>query len=344
MRINKINTTYVQSITFGHYLNDEKTTQERKLSSLRSEISSLESQKRSENYSYNSQESSLDSQISQLENEVRSSNSRISTLRGKIDGKGSAVDSERSRGYRYSETIKDNNNTIKNLQETQKKIYKDVIEQNEKTSERASKELLEETARLERDYIEESKIATEGLKSLLVQNIINPTIDAMEGEGNTIPSSIYIENTVESKENIAPNIFDWIIRQTDSNFAKIRIVELDENSEPKFLSMIKKTLFNSEQEYEKTGRHSFMLIDNFDLLAKLKNGKFLQELLSSSRELYHNTIIGVSTIPYEKLMSAFKFNHNFKIDKVFIENPYFGLQSIMKQLNNLKSSGINLLK
>jgi hypothetical protein len=127
---------------------------------------------------------------------------------------------------------------------------------------------------LERDYIEEYKIATEGLKSSLIQKIINPTIDAMEGEGNTIPSSMYIENDVKSKENILPNIFEWIIRQTDSNFAKIKIVELDENSEPKFLSMIKKILFNSEQEYEKTGRHSFTLIDNFKLLTKLKNVNF----------------------------------------------------------------------
>ena len=344
MRINGINTTYVQSITFGHYLNEEKSTQERKLSNLRSEISSLEAQKHSENYSYNSQASSLDSQISQLESEVRSSNARISTLRGKVDGKGSAVDSERSRGYQYSQTIENNNNAIKKLQETQKKIYNDVIEQNEKTSELASKELLEKTAMLERDYIEESKIATEGLKSSLIQKIINPTINAMEGEKNTIPSSMCIENAVNSKENILPNIFEWIIRQTDSNFAKIRIVELDENSELKFLSMIKKIIFNSEQEYEKTGRHSFTLIDNFELLAKLKNSKFLQELLSNSSEVYHNTIIGVSNIPYEKLMSALKFNHSFKIDKTFIENRYFGLQSIMKQLSNLKSGGINLLK
>jgi hypothetical protein len=70
----------------------------------------------------------------------------------------------------------------------------------------------------------------------------------------------------------------------------------------------------------------------------------LQELLSDSSEVHHNTIIGVSNIPYEKLMSALKFNHSFKIDKTFIENRHFGFQSIMKQLSNLKSSGINLLK
>lgn len=344
MRINEINTMGVPSITFGHYLDDEKSTQERKLSNLKTEISSLESQKLSENYSYNSQESYLDSQISQLEDEIRSSNSQISTLRRNIDEKGSAAASERSRGCWYSQTIEDNNVAIKYLQETQEKIYKDVIEQNEKTSERASKELLEVTTKLERNYIEESKIATEGLKNLLVQNIINPTIDSMEGEVNELPSSVYIENTIKSNESIVSNIFDWIIGQTDSNYAKIKIVELDEDSDPKFLSMIKKILFNSEKEYEKNGRHSFTLIENFDLLEKLKNGKFLQELLSNSRESYHSTIIGVSTIPYEKLVSAFKFNHNFKIDKTFIENRFWGLQSIMKQLNNLKSCGINLLK
>jgi peptidoglycan hydrolase CwlO-like protein len=63
----------------------------------------------------------LNSRISQLETEVSSSNSRISTLRGKINSKDSAVDSERSRGYQYSQTIENNNNAIKKLQETQKK-------------------------------------------------------------------------------------------------------------------------------------------------------------------------------------------------------------------------------
>ena len=53
-------------------------------------------------------------------------------------------------------------------------IYNDVIKKKKKTSELASKELLEKTAMLERDYIEESKIATEGLKSSLIQKIINP--------------------------------------------------------------------------------------------------------------------------------------------------------------------------
>ena len=124
MRINGINTTYFQGITFGHNLNEEKSKQKQKLSDLNSDISSLESQKRLENSDYNTQDASLDSQISQLENDIRSLNSRISTLRGKIDGKGSAVDSERSRGYQYSQTITNNNNTIKNLQETQKKSIK----------------------------------------------------------------------------------------------------------------------------------------------------------------------------------------------------------------------------
>jgi hypothetical protein len=58
--------------------------------------------------------------------------------------------------------------------------------------------------------------------------------------------------------------------------------------------------------------------------------------------VHHNTIIGVSNIPYEKLMSALKFNHSFKIDKTFIENRHFGFQSIMKQLNlkkNIKTQG-----
>ena len=70
----------------------------------------------------------------------------------------------------------------------------------------------------------------------------------------------------------------------------------------------------------------------------------MKELLSKCQKFYQSTIIATANIPYEKIISVFRFDKKYEINTIFVENKHFGIQSILKHSEKLKIKGINLLK
>lgn len=341
MKIYNIN---MSRLSFGHYLDNEKSEQQRKLSSLNSEISRLSQEKSSEQSRFSNNENELNNEIQSLGSQLRSSKSRISSLEGKVYSKSSSIDYERSLGSRYSETVSANNKEIEKLQATQKEIYGSIAEQKRKISEQASNSIVNETAKLQENYVKESKYATEGLKSLLVQNIINPAINAIEGEDDTIPASILIQKTYDDveKKNLAENaILEWIAKCTDSNYANVDAAGF--TNETSFVNHLKKIMMVSAQEFERNGQHSFTLVSNIDTInlqdLNEADKNFLSKFLSQTINMYHNTIIAISKV----IPQNFLFKYKFILDKTFIDNKRFGLSSLLDDITEKKYNGINIL-
>ena len=324
------------NITFGHYLDSEKSELQRKLSNLSSDISRLEQLKRYEYSSFSSKEASLEHEIQDVQQEVNTSASREASLQNKVYYKRSEVDREESRNSNLSRQIDNNNTKIKTLQDKQKQAYDIIIKKNKKIDEENATILLENTAQLNNNFTKEVEIATNGLKQALIHKVINPTINSVEGEDDKIPSSIYMhqEGEMANKINIGQTILRWIAKNTESNAAYIDAASFENKDD--FITCLKKILAISVQRFEKLGQHSFTAISNFETLEIPKinkeNKNILESVLTQGANIYHNTIIAFSDVLHSKIDINNLFTLNFKINKDFLENKHFGLPSLIQNL------------
>lgn len=189
------------NITFGHYLDDEMYNKQSRLATVESDIRNIDERIWSENRDFEWESSSLDSQIDSAESRLDETERRISKLRDRADSKESYIDSLSSEGYRLQQKAKKNLGTIKSLETEKQNTVKQLQESNTTLQNALAEEFKTKSKQIENEFKANAEEMQKGVKGTLIQKVINPIIDSVEGKEVELPSSIYIENllTVPTK-------------------------------------------------------------------------------------------------------------------------------------------------
>lgn len=326
------------SITFGHYLDDEKDRKQSRLSSLESDIYRVNSRISSENYDFERESSLLDSQIDSAESRLDETERRISKLRDRADSKESYIDSLSSEGYRLQQKAKKNLGTIKSLETEKQNTVKQLQESNTTLQNALAEKFKTKSKQIENEFKANAEEIQNSVKGRFIQKVINPIIDSVEGKEVELPSSIYIENSYETSEPI----FSWLVKQTDSNYAKINTAEYSDKKEA--FSLLKKISFLASRNYEETGRRTFTLISGFEnIISSLKDNEGIKELFLNAEKMYHNIIVVISKIPYLELSPKIKFSDVVTVEKNFLKDKKIGKDSLVEFVSKHQYTGENLL-
>ena len=326
------------NITFGHYLDDEKDRKQSRLSSLESDIYRVNSRISSENYDFERESSSLDSQIDSAESRLDETERRISKLRDRADSKESYIDSLSSEGYRLQQKAKKNLGTIKSLETEKQNTVKQLQESNTTLQSVLAEEFKTKSKQIENEFKANAEEMQKGVKGTLIQKVINPIIDSVEGKEVELPSSIYIENSYETSEPI----FSWLVKQTDSNYSKINTVKYSDKKE--VFSLLKKISLLASRNYEETGRRTITLISGFEnIISSLKDNEGIKELFLNAEKMYHNIIVVISKIPYLELSPKIKFSDVVTVEKNFLKDKKIGKDSLVEFVSKHQYTGENLL-
>ena len=326
------------NVTFGHYLDDEKDRKQSRLSSLESDISRVDSRIWSENYDFERESSSLDSQIDSAENRLDETERRINNLRDRAASKESSIDSLSNEGYRLQQKAKKNLDIIKNLETEKQNTVKQLQESNTTLQNVLAEEFKTKSEQIESEFKKNAEEMQNGVKVNLIQKVINPIIDSMEGKEVILPSCIYIENSSETSEPI----FSWLVKQTDSNYSKINTAEYSDKKE--VFSLLKKISLLASRSYEETGKRTFTLISGFEnIILPLKNNESIKELFLNAEKMYHNIIVVISKIPYSEFSKNIKFSDVITVEKNFLTNKKLGKDSLEEFVSKHQYTGENLL-
>lgn len=330
------------NITFGHYLDDEKDRKQSRLSSLESDIYRVNSRISSENYDFERESSSLDSQIDCAESRLDETERRISKLRDRADSKESYIDSLSSEGYRLQQKAKRNLGTIKSLETEKQNTVKQLQESNKTLQNALAEEFKTKSEQIENEFKTNAEEMQKGVKSSLIQKVINPIIDSVEGKEVELPSSIYIEDLLNKLTETAEPIFSWLVKQTDSNYSKINTAEYSDKQE--VFSLLKKISFLASRNYEETGKRTFTLISGFEnIISSLKDNEGIKELFLNAEKMYHNIIVVISKIPYLELSPKIKFSDVVTVEKNFLKDKKIGKDSLVEFVSKHQYTGENLL-
>ena len=342
--INKLNSiSYnrnikAKQITFGHYLDSEKYSKEQRLSSLDSQISNVNSRIWSDEYDFNRMSSSLDDEIESAENELDASENKVAKLKCKVDNKEDDIYDLESEGYRLQNKAEENNKTIKQLEINQKNVIEKIRQSNNELQQKLTTNFHTTSEKLKYRHEASVKSAVGSIKNSLIQKVINPIIQSMEGNTSEIPSSIYIEDEM----NIPEPIFSWLVKQTDSNYAKLHTVNLKDEKE--LISLIKKISILAARKYEETGTRTFTLLGDVEHpISSIINSKFFKDLLINSEKLYHNILVLVSKVPYSEIIKISNFATNVKAEKTFYTDQKLGRDSLVEFVSKHQYLGEDLL-
>lgn len=327
-----------KQMTFGHYLDSEKYNKEQRLSSLDSQISNINSRIWSDEYDFNRKSSALDDEIESAENELEASENKVAKLKSKVDNKEDDIYDLESVGYRLQNQAEENNKTIKQLEINQKNVIEKIRQSNNELQQKLTTDFQTTSEKLKYRHEASVKSAVGGIKNSLIQNVINPIIQSMEGNTSEIPSSIYIED----ETNIPEPIFSWLVKQTDSNYAKLHTVNLKD--EKQFISLIKKISILAARKYEETGTRTFTLLGDVEQpISSTVNSKFFKDLLINSEKLYHNILVLVSKVPYSEIMKTSTFATNVRAEKTFYTDQKLGRNSLIEFVSKRQYLGEDLL-
>lgn len=333
-----------KSIAFKSYLDNQKSDLQKKLGSINRQIDEYKSSKAQEISNLNRTKSALDTQIVSAYISVDLTKNKISTLREKINKKNGLINEEKTKAQNYISQINQGNKKIEILEE--EKQRKHITNQgNLKNIEKASVEkYTTESKKLSSIYSHNLYLAENGLKTQIIEKIINPTISLQEGEDVKLPSSALFENKTEDF-NVEKNILEWIAKTSNSNYAYIDAEEIEDKNQ--LVLLLKKLSFLTKQEYGKNGLHSYIMISNFDKITREiltnENAVLLQKMLSESANCFNNTILVTTKSAISDARIKDKIKENFVINKSFLANKYFGEASLNSGLNALKYTGCNLL-
>ncbi len=326
------------NITFGHYLDDEMYNKQSRLATVESDIRNVDERIWSENRDFEWESSSLDSQIDSAESRLDETERRISKLRDRADSKESYIDSLSSEGYRLQQKAKRNLGTIKSLETEKQNTVKQLQESNKTLQNALAEEFKTKSEQIENEFKTNAEEMQKGVKSSLIQKVINPIIDSVEGKEEDLPSSIYIKNSYD----VAEPLFSWLVKQTDSNYAKINTAEYSDKQE--VFSLLKKISFLASRNYEETGKRTFTLISGFEnIISSLKDNESIKELFLNAEKMYHNIIVVISKIPYLELSPKIKFSDVVTVEKNFLTDKKLGKDSLVEFVSKHQYTGENLL-
>ena len=349
MQISKVSQASYKNLAFGHYLDDEKSMLQRRISLLDSLTNQFNKEKDNERSRYQQKDNNLRSKIGVVNGDLRSARFKADLLRTKLNNVKKDISEERSIVLQLERKIDENNTTITNLQEKQKNKRTSNISRGQYLSNKLSNRLSAKKEQLQNAYLLEYSNAIDGIKNNFIKDVINPVIDSFKEEKEPIPSSVFIHNEIEDdkeKRSVELIFLEWVARLTDSNFAGVDLKKTQDLDS--LFKLIKEIMYLSAKEYESTGQHSFTMITNAEDLnldnAKEENINAFKKLLKDSAELYHNTIIIVSKNMIDKTKISLEIGKQYLIDKVFVENEKFGLRSILKNISERQLVGRNLLR
>ncbi len=346
VRNNPYNLNY--NLSFRSSLDYEKNSLKSKLASLKNEAANYRSLQASETSSFNNESGALDSRIRSARSSVNSTNARIDYVKESIAQKEREIENERIKTNNLVAQVESNNKQIQELQKKQKEVLLKNLERTQNKEVDCAKKISDESGRLSKIYNEKVNIANNGLKQQIIDALINPTIELMDGNDVVLPSLVLFENGISGDEGklAEKKLLEWIAKSSNSNFAYINAK--DYHDKDSFILLLKKLSFQSLQEYEKSGRYSYTMISNFDVMdsSKLKqeNQLFFNKLFNESAKFFNNTIIAVtSNIKDNKTVGKLSLK-SFKLDKNFITDKLFGIQSLINKISTARFEGQDLLK
>lgn len=341
----KINTQTRDTVSFGHYLDDEKEEQENALSNTKSAIDSTQVDISRENDSHGNKIAGLNRKIRELNTEVDATANEITSLRGKVSKKNTKIEQVRSEGQSLEVDIKSGKKPLEQLQTQQKKIIRGISDDAEIATTTRESMISQQIEQAQIMYTQEMKNAVTGIKNKLIQHIINPTIQESEGDNVKVPSSLLIET---DSDVAAKKVFEWITRKTGSNYAIIDAQECGNISG--LMSLLSHVSQRAKKDFDSSKVRTFTLLENFDSFIPSQNeaNNFattsFKEFVSKCSELYNNTIAAISK-PGNKSneIKGLNFDIKLKLDSIFIQDKRLGYEAILTELKNLKTLGQNQL-
>ena len=120
MQISKVSQASYKNLAFGHYLDDEKSMLQRRISLLDSLTNQFNKEKDNERSRYQQKDNNLRSKIGVVNSDLRSARFKADLLRTKLNNVKKDISEERSIVRQLERKIDENNTTITNLQEKQK--------------------------------------------------------------------------------------------------------------------------------------------------------------------------------------------------------------------------------
>lgn len=329
------NKEFAKQIVFGHYLDYEKSSKKNRLSDLEAAISRVNSRICSDNYDFERESSSLDYDIQSAEDELTASEDRISDLKGRISHRQSYISSLKQDSYRLQNKAEENNKKIKQLEEKKQNVLIQIRKSNEELQKNLNTNLQTTSDRLNSQFKTSVEIIQNGVKNSLIQKVINPILQTTEGKECDIPASVYIED----EAGVAEPCFPWIVKQTDSNYAKLNI-----SNNNQAIALLKKISLLALRSYEENGKRTFTLLEGFEnTINSLMNNDKFKDLLASSEKLYHNIIVVISKIPHKEIIGNKSFNTTIKVEKSFATDKQIGLHSLVEFISKHPFYGKNLL-
>jgi hypothetical protein len=341
----KINLQSRDTVSFGHYLDDEKEEQEKALRRVENSIDSVKSDISSENSSHASEVSSLNRQIRELNTEVNATSNEISALRDKVSRKDAKIKQVKSEGQSLEIDVKSGKETVSQLEKQHKEILHGMAEDTEFATKMREEKLGQQSQQMQKIYAQDMENAVAGAKNKLIQNIINPTIQESEGDNILIPSSLLIES---DSDDVAKKVFGWITKKTGSNYAIVDAQECENKSG--LMSLLTHVSEKAKKDFDASRVRTFTLIENFDSFVPAQNEandstyKSFKGFISKCSELYNNTIVAV-TKSGSKINETNEsgFNIKLNLDSVFMQDKRLGYDSILNELKELKTLGKNHL-
>lgn len=345
---NSFSKTKIQNrdtVSFGHYLDDEKEEQEKALSSVESSISYNRDSIYEENKEHDSKVIELDKKIKNLRPEVSTSSDEINRLRDEVSKQDAKIKKAKDEGQTLEIAVKSGKETVSQLQTQHKEILNGMTEDTEFATKMRKEKLAQQSEQMQKVYAQETENAIAGVKNKLIQNVINPTIQESEGDNIRVPSGLLIES---DSDDVAKKLFAWITKKTGSNYAIIDAQECENKSG--LMSLITYISQKAKKDFDSSQVRTFTLIENFDSFIPAQNEandstfKSFKEFLSKCSELYNNTIVAL-TKPGSKVNEANGLNFNIKLnlDSIFMQDKRLGYDSILNDLKELKTLGKNQL-
>lgn len=334
-------------VSFGHYLDDEKSEQESALRKVESSIGSVRDDISEENRDHDSTVSGLNKKIRESKAEVSTTSDEIVALRDKVAKKDIKIKKVKGDGQSLEQDVKSGKETVKQLQSKHRELLQGISEDARIATETRTENLGKQAEQAQKNHAQEMENAVTGIKNKLIQNIINPIIQEYEGDNVRVPSSILLES---ESNDVGKKVFEWMTKKTGSNYAIIDAQEFQNKSG--LTSLLTHIAQKSKKDFDSSQVRTLTLIENFDSFipsSDEKNDsafKSFKEFLSKCSEFYNNTVVAIAKQQVASSTDTTKgidFNIKLKLDGLFLQDKRLGYDAISNELKNLKALGKNQL-
>lgn len=333
------------TVSFGHYLDDELEDNMDTLDGLKKKIKKVESEIEDQRESNKEESNKLDRIINEKRSANRTLSNQIEDLSKVESEKGETVNTLKREGKTIETNLNSRKQRIGQLKQEQEEILGTIDKQNIEAEKKLKEQLKTSMVQTQESLDKDLEKTLSNPKNTLIQNVLNPTI--LEAEGNTVqvPSGVLFES---ESSDVSKKVFEWMTRKTNSNYAVIDASAF--GNKPRLFKMVNILAEKSKKEFMTDHKRTFTFIENFDNCATpdAKNESIigaLKSFLDDCSSFYHNTIV-ISTKDPSKLDAIVSGAHRFpvkiKLDKEFLNDKKFGYESIVKELANIVATGKKL--